>query len=471
MANISVTGLASGLPADLVDKLVALEQQPLTTLADKKVEIQTRQQAVQDLNSRLLSMKATMEGLDAATDLTTRKATSSDTGFATVSADTTAATGSYTLTDIVLADGDQKRHTVGVASKTDPLASGTFAFTYAGGAEQQVSISGGETLEDLVAKINDLKSGVTAGLLNDGTRDYLVLTGDDTGAANTIDITANTTITGFEAVDFTDTSTEQDASFKIDGLPVTGTSDTFTSVLTGVTINLQKATGVGESVTLTVSRDTAALTAKVQAFVDAYNNVNQALQAHSEYDKDTGKHTVLFGDPTIRSLQYQMRRIINTPVAGATGTYDTLAQLGITTDKTTGDLSIDSVKLQKAIDTDIDSVGQLFYTDTAAGTEGYATQLATYLDGVTNPATGVMHGKSSAIDDQLKAMDRQIQSTQRRVDLATARIRQQFANLESLVSELNSKTSGALASLNALVNNPISINNSNSSSSSSSSSG
>jgi len=462
MPNISVGGLATGLPSDLVDKLIAVQQQPLNRLADKKLAQQTRLQAVQNLDAALLSMKSAMEGLDDADAFQTRTATSSDNAFVTLAADTTATKGAYTVTNVVLAGRDQKRHTAGVASRTDPLASGTFAFTYAGGTEQQVTLSGGETLDDLVGKINDLDAGVTAHVVNDGTSDYLVLSGDDTGAGKTITVTPNTTITGFEAVDFTDTGTEQDASFDLDGLTVTGSGNTFTGVLTGVTIDLQKATS-GESITLTVDQDGAAVQGKIQAFVDAYNQVASLLQTHTRYDKDTGGHSVLFGDPTVRSLQFQLRSMISSPVEGLSGTYTTLAELGITTDAKTGTLSLDTSKLQKAIDTDFDGVGKLFYADSGAGTEGYAAQMVTYLDAMTNAADGVMKGKTSAIEDRITALDDQIASTQRAVDMASERIRKQFANLETLVSDLQSKTSGPIQSLLNLVNAgiPASGNNKN----------
>ena len=463
MADITVQGLASGLPADLVDKLVALEQQPLTRLADQKIQQQTRLQAVQDLNAKLLSLKSAMEGLDARADFRVRTATSSDTGFVTVTPTGEAPVGTYTITDVVLAQNDQKRHSAGVADRTDPLAAGTFAFTYGGGTEQQVSISGGETLDDLVSKINDLNAGVSATIINDGTSDYLVLSGEDTGAANTIQITANTTIAGFEAPDFTDTSTEQDASFSLDGLTITGSNNDFTSSVTGLSIHLAGATTPSDQVTVTVARDTQTLKDRITTFVDEYNKVATLLQSHNAYDVDTGAHTVLFGDATVRTLQYQMRSMLTTPVSGLSGTYTTLAELGITTNAKDGTLEVDQTKLDAAMAADFDGVGQLFYDDPDAGVMGYAAQFADYLGDVTNSSTGLMQGKTNSIEARIKAMDEQIQSTQRRVDIASQRIRTQFANLEKLIADLNSQTNGALQTLQNLSSTPITSSSSSSS--------
>ncbi len=450
MADITVQGLASGLPSDLVDKLVQAEQAPLTRLADKKVTQQTRLAAVQDLNAKLLTLKAAMEGLDTKSDYQLRAATSSDEETVGVTVSGAPAVGSYTLSDVVLAQNDQKRHTAGVASRNDPLAAGTFAFTYAGGTEQEVAVSGGETLSDLVDNINALGAGVTATIINDGTSDYLVLTGDDTGAANTIQITANTTIAGFEAPDFTDTATEQDASFSLNGLTISGASNTFAGNVSGLSIDLLKATGAGETVTLSVGRDTAGLTGRIQSFVDAYNTLASTLADHASYDADTGSRTILFGDPAVRSIQFQLRNLLSTPVDGLGGAYDTLAELGITTNKDTGALEVDATKLDAALAADYDGVAKLFYGDEDLGIQGYGSRLASYLDDVTNPAVGLMQGKTSAIQAQIKALDNQITSTQQRVDISSQRIRDQFASLEKLIADLNSRTTGALQSLQNL---------------------
>jgi flagellar hook-associated protein 2 len=450
MPDITIQGLASGLPSDLVDQLVQLQQAPLTRLADKKVVQQTRLAAVQDLNAKLLTLKAAMQGLDTKSDYQLRAATSTDAETVGVTVSGAPAVGIYTISDVVLARNDQMRHTAGVASRTDPLAAGTFAFTYAGGTEQEVAISGGETLADLVDKVNALGAGVTATIINDGTSDYMVLTGDDTGAANTIQITANTTIAGFEAPDFTDVSTEQDASFTLNGLSITGQSNTFAGNVSGLSIDLLAETGVGETVTLSVGRDTTALTERIQSFVDAYNTLSATLVDHTRYDADTGSRTILFGDPAVRSIQFQMRNLLSNPVDGLGGAYDTLAELGITTNRDSGALEVDATKLDAALASDFDGVAQLFYGDEDLGIEGYGARLVSYLDQVTDPATGLMQGKTGAIEAQIRALDNQITSTQQRVDIASQRIRDQFAALESLIADLNSRTTGALQSLQNL---------------------
>jgi flagellar hook-associated protein 2 len=110
-------------------------------------------------------------------------------------------------------------------------------------------------------------------------------------------------------------------------------------------------------------------------------------------------------------------------------------------------------------------VCKLFYGATASGTQGSAARLVSYLDQVTDPVTGVLQGKTDAIEGQIKALDGQIESTQRMVDIASQRIRDQFAALDKLIADLNSRTSGALQSLQnlngtAILNNQTTSTNS-----------
>jgi len=453
MPEISFGGLASGLPPDLVDKLVEIQNRPVQRLETRKVRIQSRLSAVQDLNAKLLTMKTAMEALDTPADFNVRTATSSNDTFAKVTSTAGAAVGSYALTNIVRADNDQLRLSTGVTSKTDPLAGGTFAFTYGAGAEQQVTITGGETMQNLATKINDLNAGVSATIINDGTSDYLVLTGNDSGAANTIGVTVNTTLIGFEAADFSTVSSATDASFTLDGLPVTSASNTVVGAIEGVTIDLVKATA-GETITLTLDKDKTALKDKVTAFVDAYNGVAKLISQQSQFDPTSGARSVLFGDITVRSIETQMRRMISTPVAGLTGSFTTLAELGITTKVSDGTLVVDDAILTNAIDTDFDGVGKLFYDNTT--TQGYGKQFVDYLDGVTNSATGFISGKEDSITSQIKSLDDQIAATQRRVAKIEERIRFQFASMENLVNNLNGASGGALQSLQNLAQTPLS---------------
>jgi flagellar hook-associated protein 2 len=452
MPEISFGGLASGLPADLVDKLIEIQQRPLQRLESKKVEIQTRLNAVQGLNARLLTMKTAMEELSTPADFNVRTATSSDDTFAAVTASAGAAVGSYAISNVVLADNDQLRLTTGVTSKNDPLAGGTFAFTYAGGAEQQITITGGETMGDLATKINALNAGVGATIINDGTSDYLVLTGNDTGLANSIAVTVSTTLTGFEAADFTSVSTAADASFNLDGLAVTSASNTVTGAVEGVTINLKQATA-GETINLAVNKDSDGLKEKVQSFIDAYNGVATLISQQSQYDPISGARSVLFGDPAVRGIQTQMRRMISEPIAGLTGTYTTLAELGITSKVSNGTLELDETKLTTAIDTDFDGVGKLFYDNTT--TQGYGKQFLDYLTDVTDSTTGFISSKEDSINSQVKTLDRQIEATQRRLEKIEQRIRFQFSSMENLVNNLNGNSAGAIQSLQNMASTPF----------------
>jgi flagellar hook-associated protein 2 len=77
-----------------------------------------------------------------------------------------------------------------------------------------------------------------------------------------------------------------DASFSINGLSVSSSSNTVTDVIDGVTLNLLSTTS--SAITIDVKTDTDAVVADVQAFVDKYNAYASLFKDLTKYDATTG---------------------------------------------------------------------------------------------------------------------------------------------------------------------------------------
>ena len=85
------------------------------------------------------------------------------------------------------------------------------------------------------------------------------------------------------------------------------------NAIDGVTLNLVQ-TNVGKALTLTVSRDIKTVTDAVQAFVNAYNNANGTLKKLTAFNGPGAQNGILLGDSTARTIQTQMRGLLNTSV-------------------------------------------------------------------------------------------------------------------------------------------------------------
>jgi flagellar hook-associated protein 2 len=236
--------------------------------------------------------------------------------------------------------------------------------------------SSNNTLQGIMAAINKGNFGVTASIVSDGstgtgaTPNRLILTSTATGQNSTMKITLSGTggepaDPALEALMGYDPAGVQNLSQKaaaantkatVNGIAVTSSSAGISGAITGVTISTLK---VGTS-TLTVSKDTAALTASVNGFVKAYNDLNTQFTSLGGYDADTKTGGPLLGDSTLRNLKADIRRQMTSSITGLQGTSLTnLGQVGISFQKD-GSLTLDTSKLQKAIDNNYNDIAGLF---------------------------------------------------------------------------------------------------------------
>jgi len=236
--------------------------------------------------------------------------------------------------------------------------------------------SSNNTLQGIMAAINKGNFGVTASVVSDGstgtnaTPNRLVLTSTATGISSTMKITlagsggnppdqALVDLLAYDPAGTQNMSQKASASNTtgtVNGIDFTSPGTGVTGSLTGVTITALK---IGSS-TLTVSKDTAALTGSVNGFVKAYNDLNAQIATLNGYNPDTKSGGPLLGDSTVRNLQASIRRQLSSSITGLQGTSLTnLSQIGISFQKD-GTLSVDSSKLGKAIESNYNDIAGLF---------------------------------------------------------------------------------------------------------------
>lgn len=232
------------------------------------------------------------------------------------------------------------------------------------------------SLQGIMDAINKGNFGVTATIISDGstgtnaTPNRLILTSTATGQNSTMKITlsgsgadpadpALVSLLGYDPAGVQNLSQKaaaSDTKATVNGIDVTSSSPSIGGAITGVTINALK---VGASA-LMVSKDTSSLTSSVNGFVKAYNELNTQMSALGGYNPDTKTGGPLLGDPTLRNLQSSIRAQMSSTLTGLQGTKLTnLSQIGIAFQKD-GTLTLDSSKLQKAIDNNYNDIAGLF---------------------------------------------------------------------------------------------------------------
>ncbi|CAN7164209.1 flagellar filament capping protein FliD [Pseudoduganella sp. LjRoot289] len=229
------------------------------------------------------------------------------------------------------------------------------------------------TLQGIRDAINKANFGVTASIVSDGSADtpnHLVLTSSATGANSNMRINVSgdgadpadpaiVALLGYDpggVQNLSQKTAAQDTLAVVNGIAVTSSSTGITGAVEGVTLSANK---VG-SASLTVSKDTANITSSIQGFVKAYNDLSTQIKSVSGYDAETKKGGDLLGDSTIQNLQAALRRQLTGSITGLQGSKLTsLSQVGIAFQKD-GTLTLDSSKLQKAMNTNFADIGGLF---------------------------------------------------------------------------------------------------------------
>src|SRR5207248_2399552 len=131
-----------------------------------------------------------------------------------------------------------------------------------------VSIAAGDSLQTIADKLNGA-NGVPVYASVAGGK--LVLSSKSTGAANTISLTSDGTLAG--DLGLTETIQPLDAHYTVNsGAQQSSATNVVTDAIVGVTLTLKGTTSSPVSVVVGApGPDTDTVTAKVQAFVDAYN--------------------------------------------------------------------------------------------------------------------------------------------------------------------------------------------------------
>nr|WP_267876117.1 flagellar filament capping protein FliD [Duganella margarita] len=272
------------------------------------------------------------------------------------------------------------------------------------------------SLQGIMDAINKGGFGVTASIVSDGstgtgaTPNHLVLTSTATGASSTMKISLAGSggnpadpdlvkLLGYDPggdQNLSQKASAADTLATVNGIAVTSSGTSISGAVAGVTFSALK---VG-STSVAVAKDSSTLTASVNSFVKAYNDLNTALSALGAYDADTKAAGPLLGDSTLRNLQSSVRSTLSSTLAGLQSTSLTnLSQIGVSFQKD-GSLAVDNAKLQKAITSNFNDIAGLFAAvgrgtdpDITFSSSSGKTQAGNYAINITQLATqGTLQG-------------------------------------------------------------------------------
>lgn len=456
---ISSIGVGSGIDLEtLVTDLVAAEREPKELSLNLKETLANASiSALGGLKSTVSAFQDSLENLKNTDFYSGRTATSGDSTLFTVSAEAEANLGSYTIEMSQLASANKVATNAAFADPNATVGEGTLSIGVLGGNSFDIAVAATDNLTAVRDAINNAADniGVTASLITGTLGTELVITANNSGVANQLNISVvdtgdalnqdanglsrlfydgsdpDNSINGLNQIQQIDAA--QDAEIYVDGFAATSSTNEFSGVLEGITITALADDG-GEatlpSANLVVSTDKTSVKGAIETFVASYNELITVLNSLTDYDQATGTRGLLSGDATISTLENQVRRTITDTVDSADGSLNNLALLGVSTNSN-GSVALDDAALDNIINNNFDNIGSLM-----SGENGITTRLDDLLDSFLK-FDGLFATKENTLNAQLSDIEDQRAKLEFRLTAIEERFRSQFAALDILVSQLN----------------------------------
>jgi flagellar hook-associated protein 2 len=467
VGSITSTGIGSGLDVTtILDKLMAVEERPLTLLKDTATTLNTRLSNVGKLQGYFSALRDKANALNAPTLWGGTTATSADATSVKVSTGSNAVAGSYAINVQRLATGQTVSGSP-LASSASTLSEGSLTIelgsygsgspaadftTKAGSAPITVDIGAGDTsLASIRDKINAAGAGVVATIVSDASGARLSLRSKDTGAENAFRVTVAETTddgdasTGLSALGYDATATDSpmartatavNAALSINGIDLTSASNTLTDVVDGLTVNLLKTTSA--DVDVNVATDTTTVKTAITDFVSAFNTLASFIKTQTAYNAENKSGGALQGDQSTLALQSQLRSVLNEG-SSASSTWSRLSEIGLTL-KTDGTLDTASAKLDNAL-ANLPELKKLLSADsgTSAAT-GFVRRFKNLADAALG-TEGVFETRSAGIRASVERNSKSQDLMQQRLDQTKARLQAQYSALDTKMATLTNLSS------------------------------
>ena len=468
MSVINFSGLASGIDSSSLIKALLDQQRKarITPLETQVVQYQDTNTAFGDLSEKLSVLNSAVQKLRTLHGGALSKiATSSNEAVATASSANNASNGTYSLTVTQLAKNATYSFADTFSSTSQVINSSindlalsddrTVNVLIGTGSDQEsvdVVLTSSTTAEEFVTQFNANSTKATASLVNVGTQaspSYkIVFNTDNQGLSKgQIAVTTGTEIESAGSGALITASATQsqatDAQFTVSGISgtITRSTNSFSDLLSGVTINLNAA---GSS-TISVGDDIESSANTIQSFVDAYNDVVEYISENDAVvQQQDGAETInVFGPLASVSLDDNLLSALRNGLTSARasgGTVSVLADLGITTQRD-GTLAFDSNTFASALQSDPNSVRTITESlgETLGAVNGTIAQYTRY--------NGLIDASLKTNQTQIDDLNNRIAETEKQLSQQEQSLIERFAKLESLVGRLQSQQQALTATL------------------------
>ena len=444
-APLQVTGLASGLDTGkIVSQLMDIQKRPMTMLQNQQKVLQARNAQLTSIQGALKKVNAdALALLDPRVYRSTQKATSSDTTRVAATTTSGAGVGGYQVSVGQLANAAQRTF-----SFTAPASDATITID-----GHDTSVKAGASAYDLADAINsDQSATVYAAATDAGTLVFSDRSTGDTGPG----FIAVSGAAGVLSEQAGRAKRGQNATYSIDGVPGTSSSNTVTGAIPGVSLTLTGVTTTSGPVTVNVgapAADASKVESALNQFITDYNAALSSIQTQLSQKPTASDPTqgTLYGDNQLRGLLSNMRSLMIKSGDGLPAGMATMLDIGVSTGAASsggptaaelaGNLTLNPATLQAALKSNANAVQKVVGT--------WANNMATAVNNYSGLG-GTIEVRLSGDNRQVSSLARRIGTMQSALDDKQNQLTKQFAMLEAALSGNQSTSSWLTSQINAL---------------------
>tara|TARA_B110001450_G_scaffold134475_1_gene126282 strand:- start:1176 stop:3770 length:2595 start_codon:yes stop_codon:yes gene_type:complete len=358
----------------IVDSLVDAEKIPQENAIQSKIDTNTTSiSAIGEVKSALSKLSTTLANLVGKTSLEVSSNSTAVTASISDPSKATAINSSMTIS--ALATGQTLAFT-GYSSATSIVGGGTLSLergdwssgsfvASATTSSSSLAIASTDTLASLRDKINTLNYGVTASIFGAGDGTYNLVLKSGEGKENALRVTATESPSGsgLSSIDNTSTNSSKqkiagaDATFVVDGMTLTRSSNTVTDLFEGYNVDLVSTTSTNANIISSVDVNVA--TTNLQSLVTAINSAKEVINTKTFRGDSSADAGELANDTVIKSLKKQIDSLTTSPLAGFGANSVYLSNLGVRTEKS-GSLSLNTTVLTNELKNNPSSLDAIF---------------------------------------------------------------------------------------------------------------
>lgn len=267
--------------------------QPVQNWQNQITTDQTKLSAWGSISGAISSLDTALSSISDPATVNNRTATSSDKSIATATVSKDAKPGQYNLSNVKLAK-TQELYSKSYASASTALgggSSGSLTFSFANGKSETINVSAANnSLNGIAQAINQKTDGaVSASVIGGSTGDRLAFTGNETGSQQAFTVSGAGGLSGLGynasgSGTLTQARAATNATLKVNGVPVSGNSNTLTSVIPDGSITLA---GSG-SASIGVKVDSTKLSTSVSSVISKINSAVSTIDKTTALNKGSG---------------------------------------------------------------------------------------------------------------------------------------------------------------------------------------